>query len=95
MPQHSRLQITWEEIGAIYDHLEGPHVMADTTNIVAIVCFTFGSDLPEHWPLIAQTVDGDQSRVIAPPGGGGAVVLSRLGRRLQEEASSDYQRLPT
>ena len=31
-----------------------------------------------------QTV-GDQSRLVAPPGNGGAVALSRLGRRLREE----------
>ena len=28
------------------------------------LCFTFGSDKPEHWPAIAAAVDGKQSRML-------------------------------
>ena len=72
--------------GSGFRHSTEPGRAAAGTSLHAYLCFTFGSDMPEHWPLVAQTVDGDQSRVIAPPGSDGAVTLSRLGRRLQEEA---------
>lgn len=48
------------------------------------LCFTFGSDKPELWPLISQTIDS-QSRVIARPDG--ALVKSRFGRELDNKAS--------
>ena len=73
--------------GSGFRHSTEPGRAAAGASPHAYLCFTFGTDLPEHWPHIAQTVDGDQSRVIAPPGGDGAVALSRLGRRLHEEAS--------
>ena len=34
----------------------------------AFLCFTFGSDKPEHWPLISETI-GSQSRLHARPDG--------------------------
>ena len=71
--------------GSGFRHSTEPGRAAAGTSPHVYLCFTFGSDMPEHWPLIAQTVDGDQSRVIAPPGGDGAVALSRLGRRLRDE----------
>ena len=39
----------------------------------AYLCFTFGSDKPEHWPLISDTI-GYQSRLLARPDG--ALVMS-------------------
>ena len=47
------------------------------------LCFTFGTDRLEHWPLIAQTIDGDQSRMLCRPDG--KMVLTQFGRRLQVE----------
>lgn len=71
--------------GASFRHSTEPGCAADDEPH-AYLCFTFGSDRPEHWPLISQTIDGDQSRVLARPDG--ALVLSRLGRRLAEEEAS-------
>lgn len=48
----------------------------------AYLCFTFGTDRLEHWPLIAQTIDGDQSRMLCRPDG--TFVLTQYGRGLQE-----------
>ena len=48
----------------------------------AYLCFTFGTDRPEHWPLISQTIDS-QSRVLARPDG--ALVRSSLGIRLDRD----------
>ena len=47
------------------------------------LCFTFGTDRQEHWPLIAQTIDGDQSRLLCRPDG--ETVLTQLGRTLRVE----------
>jgi hypothetical protein len=48
------------------------------------LCFTFGTDRQEAWPLIAQTIDGDQSRMLCRPDG--EIVLTQLGRSMQKEA---------
>ena len=47
------------------------------------LCFTFGTDRNEAWPLIAQTIDGDQSRMLCRPDG--EIVLTQLGRSMQME----------
>ena len=47
------------------------------------LCFTFGTDRQEAWPLIAQTIDGDQSRMLCRPDG--EIVLTQLGRSMQKE----------
>ena len=49
----------------------------------AYLCFTFGTDRQESWPLIAQTIDGDQSRLLCRPDG--QFVLTQLGREMHLE----------
>ena len=52
----------------------------------AYLCFTFGTDRQEHWPLIAQTVDCDHLRLMGRPDG--QVVTSSLGRQLASAAGA-------
>ena len=61
----------------------------------AFLCFTFGSDLAEHWPAIAETIDGNQSRHISRPAqtdGASILSLSKLGRRIESGAADDDER---
>mmetsp|Transcript_54873 Transcript_54873/g.96838 ORF Transcript_54873/g.96838 Transcript_54873/m.96838 type:complete len:123 (-) Transcript_54873:65-433(-) len=44
----------------------------------AFLCFTFGTDKPEHWPLISDTI-GYQSRLLARPDGALVTSPSWLG----------------
>jgi hypothetical protein len=52
----------------------------------AYLCFTFGTDRLEDWPLIAQTIDCDHLRLMSRPDG--VLVLSSLGRQLAEESGA-------
>jgi hypothetical protein len=67
--------------GSRFSHSTEPGRTADGAPHVYL-CFTFGTDQPERWPMIAQTIDS-QSRVLARPDG--ALVLSALGRRIEAE----------
>ena len=59
----------------------GPH---------AYLCFTFGTDMQERWPAIAETL-GTQSRIVVEPDG--ALRLSAVGRAIEEAlaAMSAYE----
>jgi hypothetical protein len=46
------------------------------------LCFTFGSDKVEHWPAIAPTINGYQSRFLRRYDG--ASELTEIGRYLQD-----------
>ena len=47
------------------------------------LCFTFGSDKEEHWPVIAPTINGYQSRFLHRCDGESE--LTEIGKYLQEE----------
>ena len=52
----------------------------------AYLCFTFGSNHPDRWASIAETIDGQQSRQISRPAqldGGQRLSLSKLGLRIE------------
>lgn len=75
---------------------KGEEAVADgrTPRAHAYLCFTFGSDLAEHWPAIAETIDGNQSRLIsrsAQADGGSMVSLSKLGRRMESGTADDEE----
>ena len=56
----------------------------------AYLCFSFGSDEPDHWGPISETVDGQQSRQISRPGqpnGANSLSLSKLGLRIESGAT--------
>ena len=56
----------------------------------AYLCFSFGSDEPDHWGPISETVDGQQSRQISRPGqpnGANNLSLSKLGLRIESGAA--------
>lgn len=63
----------------------------------AYLCFTFGSDLDEHWALISRTVDGQQSRQIsrpAQPNRGQSLSLSTLGLRIEAGTADEHLNTP-
>ena len=63
----------------------------------AYLCFTFGSDLDEHWALISQTIDGQQSRHIsrpAQPNRGQSLSLSTLGLRIEAGTADEHLNTP-
>jgi len=65
-------------------------------NAHVYLCFTFGSDQLEHWPAIAQTVDGKQSRQICPPGqpaGQLRLQLSKLGKAMEAGTADEVNAL--
>ncbi len=72
--------------GAGFRHSTEPGAAADRDAPHAYLCFTFGTDRPEHWPAIARTIDGYQSRMLKRPDG--AFVLSQLGQRIESRAES-------
>ena len=80
--------------GSGFRHSTEPGRAAAGASPHAYLCFTFGSDMPEHWPLIAQTVDGDQSRVIAPPGGDGGCALKASRKALGKTDTWSRERAP-
>ena len=47
--------------GASFRHSTEPGTSGSKGAPRAYLCFTFGTDQPEHWPLISQTIDS-QSR---------------------------------
>jgi len=49
------------------------------------LCFTFGSDKAEHWPVIAPTIGGYQSRFLHRYDGESE--LTEIGRYLQDQTS--------
>ena len=60
----------------------------------AYLCFTFGSNLAEHWPAVAETIDGNQSRHIARPAqadGASVLSLSKLGRRIEAGTADEEE----
>jgi hypothetical protein len=73
--------------GASFRHSTEPGGAASADAPRVYLCFTFGTDRPEHWPLISQTIDS-QSRVLARPDG--ALVLSALGERLKRHEPERY-----
>ena len=64
--------------GSSFTHSTEPGRSLDEPCVM--LCFTFGTDKQVHWPAIAQTIDGKQSRTYMQPCG--ALVLSQLGRQL-------------
>ena len=63
----------------------------------AYLCFTFGSDLDEHWAWISRTVDGQQSRQIsrpAQPNRGQSLSLSTLGLRIEAGTADEHLNTP-
>ena len=60
--------------GASFVHSTEPGKARDPQKPHVYLCFTFGTDKPEHWPAIAQTIDGYQSRMLTRPDG--SMVLS-------------------
>ena len=69
--------------GASFVHSTEPGSAHDADVPHVYLCFTFGTDKPEHWPAIASTIDGYQSRVLTRPDG--SMVLSSWARRQQQE----------
>ena len=51
------------------------------------LCFTFGSDKEEHWPVIAPTINGYQSRFLHRFDGRSE--LTEIGRYLRDVAPAD------
>ena len=49
----------------------------------AFLCFTFGTDQPDHWPHILPTIGGYQSRFLCRHDG--QFELTEIGRHLREE----------
>ena len=49
----------------------------------AFLCFTFGSDKVEHWPTIAPTISGYQSRVLRR--WDGSFALTEIGEYLRDQ----------
>ena len=72
--------------GSGFRHSTEPGRSRDPSRPHAYLSFTFGTDRPEHWPMISQTIDS-QSRVLARPDG--ALVLSALGERLESQRAEE------
>lgn len=53
----------------------------------AFLCFTFGSDKQEHWPAIAPTINGYQSRFLHRYDG--VSELTQIGEYLRDEGARD------
>ena len=66
--------------GAKFRHSTEPGIAHEEDGVHVYLCFTFGTDQMEHWPSIAKTIGGNQSRVIVRPDG--ALCLTRLGEEL-------------
>ena len=71
--------------GASFVHSTEPGTAGDPQKPHVYLCFTFGTDKPEHWPAIAQTIDGYQSRVLTRPDG--SMVLSSWAGKQQSVAA--------
>jgi len=78
--------------GSAFAHSTEPGTAAAGQGAHAYLCFAFGSNRAEHWPIIAETVDGNQARQISrpsQPGGATLLTLSKLGRKLEEGCKLD------
>ena len=53
------------------------------------LCFTFGSDKEEHWPIIAPTINGYQSRFLHRYDGESE--LTEIGKYLQEQTRCETE----
>ena len=66
--------------GAAFRHSTEPGRAHADDGVHAYLCFTFGTDDPAHWPLIASAIGG-QSRVCRKLDG--SLTLTRLGLELE------------
>mmetsp|Transcript_65020 Transcript_65020/g.128562 ORF Transcript_65020/g.128562 Transcript_65020/m.128562 type:complete len:362 (-) Transcript_65020:172-1257(-) len=74
--------------GSAFRHSTEPGTAHERNGLHAYLCFTFGTDRAEHWQKIYRNLGGNQSRVIAR-GMDGVLVLTRLGRQLQEAEAQE------
>lgn len=72
--------------GSHFRHTTEPGHASDADGgLHAYLCFTFGSDKEQYWPLIYETMGTYGSRTIRSPRG--ETVLTEMGRHLRNEQS--------
>lgn len=72
--------------GASFQHSTEPGRAHPVDGMHVYLCFTFGTDRQQDWPMIFGAVGGNQSRVVCTMEG--QLVLTKLGRRLLDEANA-------